>query len=229
VYQIVSYILVILRFWANIHLSVSTYHVTSFVIGLPHSGWCPPGQSSSWDVIFKCKSCFSGVLGYPGLAMVGELDSDDTKYLWFLLIKFLCFFLLSGYLWCYLLLLVLTAACSSCDPVNLGVSALLGDQFFLNWIWVWRAVSQGLLWGAKGDLKDPVFSFSVVHDPCSLLLVRQWPVIGARVLISSGNLEVTALLGDQLSPDRLEIILMIFWWTILLLFALVWRVCWSLR
>jgi hypothetical protein len=31
-------ILGILRFWANIHLSVSTYHVSSFVIGLPHSG-----------------------------------------------------------------------------------------------------------------------------------------------------------------------------------------------
>jgi hypothetical protein len=31
-------ILGILNFWANIHLSVSAYHVTSFVIGLPHSG-----------------------------------------------------------------------------------------------------------------------------------------------------------------------------------------------
>ena len=29
-------ILGILSFWANIHLSVSTYHVSSFVIGLPH-------------------------------------------------------------------------------------------------------------------------------------------------------------------------------------------------
>ena len=28
----------ILSFWANIHLSVSAYHVCSFVIGLPHSG-----------------------------------------------------------------------------------------------------------------------------------------------------------------------------------------------
>jgi hypothetical protein len=28
----------ILGFWANIHLSVSAYEVTSFVIGLPHSG-----------------------------------------------------------------------------------------------------------------------------------------------------------------------------------------------
>jgi hypothetical protein len=31
-------ILVILNFWANSHLSVSEYHVCSFVIGLPHSG-----------------------------------------------------------------------------------------------------------------------------------------------------------------------------------------------
>jgi hypothetical protein len=31
-------ILGILNFWANIHLSVSEYQVTSFVIGLPHSG-----------------------------------------------------------------------------------------------------------------------------------------------------------------------------------------------
>ena len=30
-------ILGIVSFWANIHLSVSTYHVSSFVIGLPHS------------------------------------------------------------------------------------------------------------------------------------------------------------------------------------------------
>jgi hypothetical protein len=33
-----SCILSILGFWANIHLSVSAYQVTSFVIGLPHSG-----------------------------------------------------------------------------------------------------------------------------------------------------------------------------------------------
>jgi hypothetical protein len=31
-------ILGILNFWANIHLSMGTYHVSSFVIGLPHSG-----------------------------------------------------------------------------------------------------------------------------------------------------------------------------------------------
>jgi hypothetical protein len=31
-------ILGIPSFWANIHLSVSAYHVCSFVIGIPHSG-----------------------------------------------------------------------------------------------------------------------------------------------------------------------------------------------
>jgi hypothetical protein len=35
----------ILSFWANIHLSVSKYHVSSFVIALPHSVCCPPGPS----------------------------------------------------------------------------------------------------------------------------------------------------------------------------------------
>ena len=35
----------VLSFWANMHLSVSTYYVSSFVIELPHSGWCPPGSS----------------------------------------------------------------------------------------------------------------------------------------------------------------------------------------
>ena len=34
----VSYIMGVLRFWANIHLSVSVYHVCLFVIVLPHSG-----------------------------------------------------------------------------------------------------------------------------------------------------------------------------------------------
>jgi hypothetical protein len=30
-------------------------------------------------VIFRSESCFSGVLGYPGLGMVGEFGSDDAK------------------------------------------------------------------------------------------------------------------------------------------------------
>jgi hypothetical protein len=35
----VNCILVILNFWANIHLSVCAYHMCSFLTGLPHSGW----------------------------------------------------------------------------------------------------------------------------------------------------------------------------------------------
>jgi hypothetical protein len=38
-------IVCILSFWANIHLSVSTYFASSFVIGLSHSGRYPPDPS----------------------------------------------------------------------------------------------------------------------------------------------------------------------------------------
>jgi hypothetical protein len=30
-------------------------------------------------MIFKSKSCFSGMLEYPGLALVVELSADDVK------------------------------------------------------------------------------------------------------------------------------------------------------
>jgi hypothetical protein len=39
---------------------------------------------------FKSVSCFSGVLGYPGLVVVGILGSDDAQCSWFLLVRFLC-------------------------------------------------------------------------------------------------------------------------------------------
>jgi hypothetical protein len=35
----VSCIIDVLSFWANIHLSVSTYHICPFVFRLPHSEW----------------------------------------------------------------------------------------------------------------------------------------------------------------------------------------------
>ena len=38
---------------------------------------------------FKFNSCFSGVLGYLGLAVVGELGSDVALWPWFLLVGFL--------------------------------------------------------------------------------------------------------------------------------------------
>jgi hypothetical protein len=38
---------------------------------------------------FKSESCFSGVLGYPELDLVGILGSDDAKWSWFLFVRFL--------------------------------------------------------------------------------------------------------------------------------------------
>jgi hypothetical protein len=38
---------------------------------------------------FESESCFLGVLGYPGLAVVGVLGSDDGDQSWFLLVRFL--------------------------------------------------------------------------------------------------------------------------------------------
>jgi hypothetical protein len=37
---------------------------------------------------FKSESCFSGVLGYPGLAVLGVLGSDYAKLSWLLLVRF---------------------------------------------------------------------------------------------------------------------------------------------
>ena len=38
---------------------------------------------------FESESCFSGVLVYPGLAVVGVLGSDDAQCSFFLLVRFL--------------------------------------------------------------------------------------------------------------------------------------------
>ena len=50
----VNCILGILSFWANIYLSVSVYHVWSFVTGLPHSGFLVPSicLRISWSHCF---------------------------------------------------------------------------------------------------------------------------------------------------------------------------------
>jgi hypothetical protein len=40
---------------------------------------------------FKSESCILGVLGYPGLAVVGVLGSDDAQWSWFLLVRFFHF------------------------------------------------------------------------------------------------------------------------------------------
>ena len=63
---------------------------------------------------FKSESCFSGVLGYPGLAVVGELSFDVTKWHWFLLLMFLH---LPLAIWLSLVLIVLAVSdYPSCEP-----------------------------------------------------------------------------------------------------------------
>ena len=65
---------------------------------------------------FKSKSCFSGVLGYPGLAIVGELGSDAAIMPWFLLVMFLP---LPLAIWFSLVLLSLAGASTSYVPLRL--------------------------------------------------------------------------------------------------------------
>jgi hypothetical protein len=65
-----------------------------------------------WE--FRSESFFSGVLGNPLLAVVGELGSEVAKWNWFLFLMFLClplvwvFQVLTG-------LLSLTGFCPSCE------------------------------------------------------------------------------------------------------------------
>jgi hypothetical protein len=49
-------------------------------------------------VIINQKFAFFGMLEHPGLAVVGEMGSDDAKSPWFLLLIFLC--LPFGYFLC---------------------------------------------------------------------------------------------------------------------------------
>ena len=43
------------KFWDNIHLSLSTYCMSAFVIVLPHSGWYPHTYGSNYrDKVWRC-------------------------------------------------------------------------------------------------------------------------------------------------------------------------------
>ena len=87
---------------------------------------------------FKSESCFSGVLRYPGLAVVGELVSVDSKQPWFLLLIFLP---LPLAIWLSLVLAGLADSDNGLSLVQVSVSVLLADQFSPGGIGVWRAVA----------------------------------------------------------------------------------------
>ena len=92
---------------------------------------------------FKTESCFSAVLGYPGLAVVEELSSVDAKLPWFQLLMFLT---LPLTIWLSLVFAGLVISDGGFFLLPVFVSVLLGDQFSPSDIWVWRAVAQGQLW-----------------------------------------------------------------------------------
>ena len=50
----------------------------------------------------------------------------------------------------------------SLSSLKACVSELLGVQFSVEGIWVWRAVAQGQLWGADGNQEDPFLGCSLV-------------------------------------------------------------------
>ena len=97
-------------------------------------------------MIFKTESCFSGVLGYPRLAVLGVLGSDDVEWSWFLLARFFAFHhvIISG------------VRCSSCLWLELVPSVILLASVStpgsptLSWVPVVRALSSGKLSCGKG-------------------------------------------------------------------------------
>ena len=83
---------------------------------------------SSMKCDFKTRSCFSGLLGYPGLAVVGELGSDGTMLPWFLLVVFLH---LPFVIWLSLVLAGVAVSDCGLSVLQASVSVLLGDPFSL--------------------------------------------------------------------------------------------------
>ena len=77
---------------------------------------------------FKFISCFSGVLGYPGLAVVGQLGSNGAMLPWFLLAMLLC---LPFAIWLSLVLAGVAVSDGGLSVTQVSVSVLLGDQFSL--------------------------------------------------------------------------------------------------
>ena len=66
-------------------------------------------------------------------------------------------------IWLSLVLPGLAVSDCSLSVLHACVLVLLGDQFSLGEIWVWRAVAQ--LWGAEGKQKDPFPGCSLVPVP----------------------------------------------------------------
>ena len=108
-------------------------------------------------MIFKSESCFSGVLGYLGLAVLGELVLKMLSSLGFYCSCSCPWLSQSGYIWCYLFLVSLTVTCPCFKP--------LCQYYWDTSSRVWSTMVQGQLWGADRNQKDPVPSCSLFLCP----------------------------------------------------------------
>ena len=96
-------------------------------------------------------------------------------------------------IWLSLVLAGLAVSDCGLSLLQACVSVLLGDQFSLGGIWVWRAVAQGQLLVADRNRKDPV--------PLAPWFLRApGRSLGAEVVVLPVLTGLSALLGDLLSP-----------------------------
>ena len=80
--------------------------------------WFSKSYTSIMRYDFRSESCFSGVLAYSELAVVGELGSDDAHWCWFLLVRLF----LSFTFWHQV---ISGARCSSCPWMELFPPVIL--------------------------------------------------------------------------------------------------------
>lgn len=148
---------------------------------------------------FRFISCFSGVVVYPGLAMMGELGSDDAILGYY--IGFCCFCSSdclppSDYLKCTLSLIYLIVGCSTC---NLGCVRILQSPAFSVVLW-FRDPLILRFWVCQSSWQS-----SFLWDPENLVWQTSWdPGIliswGIRVPgsgSSSGNHEAICWVQNQ--------------------------------
>ena len=129
-------------------------------------------------IIMRCDlksvSWFYCILEYPGLTVVGELGSDDAKYLGFCCLCSCPCISPSGYLLCQLVLQSLTVACFSCKPVCQYSWEIrsLGDEF--GYLVLWHNVNSEVQTGACRILSLAIPWFLCPDDHGFLVL---WPGI----------------------------------------------------
>ena len=145
---------------------------------------------------FRSESCFSGVLGYPGLAMMGNWVLMMPSNLGFCCLCSYACFLPSGYLQCYGPQLCLTGACPShnpgfvrtpqsrclCDPVILQSCVCQSSWDPVTWVcqsaWEWSCL--WVLWGWLQSLLPRSTQGTGPDRPDNFLLINYYQ-LGPRV------------------------------------------------